>query len=100
MDIGIRIRNLRKSQNITITALSKEIGLTREYLSNLEHNVNTPSLTTLQKICDTLGISIAEFFNVENAALPLEYQELLQNAKTLSPKQLASLNEFLKTLKE
>ena len=100
MDIGIRIKNLRKSQNITVTALSKEIGLTREYLTNLERNVNTPSLSTLQKICNALDVSIAEFFNADDAALPPEYQELLHNAKSLSPKQLASLNEFLKSLKQ
>ena len=100
MDIGSRIRDLRKSHDITIVALARKIGLTREYLSNLEHNVNTPSLSTLQKICDALEVSMAEFFNADNATLPPEYQELLHNAKSLSPKQLASLNEFLKSLKQ
>ncbi|MCQ1529512.1 helix-turn-helix domain-containing protein [Lutispora saccharofermentans] len=100
MDIGSRIRDLRKSHDITIVALARKVGLTREYLSNLEHNVNTPSLSTLQKICDALEVSMAGFFNADDAALPPEYQELLHNAKSLSPKQLASLNEFLKSLKQ
>ena len=100
MDIGSRIRDLRKSHNLKIVTLAGKVGLTREYLSNLEHNVNTPSLSTLQKICDALEVSMAEFFNISDATLPPEYQELLYNAKTLSPEQLASLNEFLRSLKQ
>lgn len=100
MDIGRRIKQIRLAKNIQSNELAEKIGITNVYLSYIEHGTKTPKLDTLQDICNALEVTLSEFFSSEEADIPLEYQELLHNAKSLSPKQLASLNEFLKTLKE
>lgn len=99
MDIGARLKELRTSRNITITALANEVGLTREHLSNIERNVNMPSLQTLQKICDALDITLSEFFCDQNPDIPQEITRLLVEVKKLSPYQIEKLTEFIKTLK-
>lgn len=101
MNLGERIRQIRLAKNIQSNELADKIGITNVYLSYIEHGTKTPKFDTLQEICDALGVTLSEFFTfAEKSDIPLEYQELLENAKTLSQKQLASLNEFLKTLKE
>ncbi|WP_422445273.1 helix-turn-helix domain-containing protein [Thermoanaerobacterium sp. DL9XJH110] len=100
MDIGKRLKEIRKSKTITITALSKKIGLTREYLSNIERNINTPSLQTLQKICDALGITLAEFFSEEERQIPPEISSLMKEVKNLTPEQAELLARFIQTMKD
>ncbi len=100
MNIGHRIKQIRIAKGLQGIQLAEKAGITNVYLSYLESGTKIPSIVTLQKICDALGITLAEFFMDENANLPPEYKELLENVKVLSPKQLELLNEFLKTLKQ
>lgn len=100
MNLGERIKQIRLAKNIQSNELADKIGITNVYLSYIEHGTKTPKFSTLHKICNALDVTLSEFFTIEETDIPFEYQELLQNAKTLSPKQLASLNEFLKALKE
>lgn len=100
MNIGARIKFLRNKRGLTAIQLAEMVNISREHLSAVENGIKPISLSTLQKICDALGITLAQFFMDENTNLPPEYQELLENVKVLSPKQLELLNEFLKTLRE
>jgi transcriptional regulator with XRE-family HTH domain len=100
MNIGFRIRELRKSRKYTINALAENIGIRRESLSNLERNVNAPSLQTLKKICDELNVTLAEFFSFENDILTPQHKKLLKNIDALSAEQLKLLNDFLVFIKE
>lgn len=100
MNIGHRIKQIRIAKGLQGIQLAEKVGITNVYLSYLESGTKIPSVVTLQKICDALGITLAEFFADENTNLPPEYQELLENVKVLSPKQLELLNEFLKTLRQ
>lgn len=97
MDIGSRLKQLRKSKGLTAAQLADKVNITREHLSSVENNIKTISLSTLQKICDTLDISMTDFFAEEDELGP-EFRELLNNAKHLSPEQLKKLNDFLKSL--
>ncbi|MCR4430980.1 MAG: helix-turn-helix domain-containing protein [Tepidanaerobacteraceae bacterium] len=100
MDIGSRLKQLRKAKGLTALELAEKIDITREHLSAVENNMKSISLITLQKICDVLGITLAEFFSAGENTLSPEYMELINNAKVLTKKQLKILNEFLKALKE
>lgn len=100
MNLGERIKQIRLAKNIQSNELAEKAGITNVYLSYIEHGTKTPKLDTLQEICNALDVTLSEFFTVEENDIPPEYQELLHNAKSLSPKQLASLNEFLKSLKQ
>jgi len=100
MNIGHRIKQLRKLHNTKANELAKTLDITPVYMSYLEKNNNQPSLDLLQKICNYFGITLAEFFAESELEISPELQELLNNAKKLDTVQLKNLNTFLKSLKE
>ena len=62
MEIGNRIRNLRRINNLTLEELASRCELTKGFLSQLERDLSTPSINTLRDICEVLGISLSDFF--------------------------------------
>lgn len=58
--LGMRIRFLRKQQNLSIEDLSLEAGINKNYLSDLERGTRNPSLKILSRIARALKISISE----------------------------------------
>ena len=55
--IGSHIRAARKRADLTQEELSERIGVTPQYLSDLERGLVGTSIPTLIKICDNLNIS-------------------------------------------
>ncbi|SHJ27429.1 transcriptional regulator, XRE family with cupin sensor [Dethiosulfatibacter aminovorans DSM 17477] len=58
--IGDRIKEIRKEKGLTLKQLSEMLDLSIGYLSNLERNLNSPTLDSLQKICESLEINIVD----------------------------------------
>ena len=58
VDIGGRIREIRKSQKITLKALSQATGLSESYLSQVERGGCAPSVSSLEKISEVLNINM------------------------------------------
>ena len=58
-----RIRRLCEKKNMSMYALSKRSGISQSSLSNLMKRGSIPSFFTLDKICDGLGITLAQFFS-------------------------------------
>lgn len=65
MKIGIRIRDLRIQQRITLKELAKKTGLTTSFLSQLERDLASPSVSSLEKIAEALNTKIGYFFERE-----------------------------------
>jgi transcriptional regulator with XRE-family HTH domain/ribosomal protein L37E len=61
-NIGQRIRQLRESRGITQTQLQARSRVSRSYLSRIESGQMTPSLGTLEKISEPLGVGLNRFF--------------------------------------
>ena len=61
-DIGSRIKALRLKNGLTLEELGSRTELTKGFLSQLERNLTSPSLTTLEDIVEALGVSMARFF--------------------------------------
>ncbi len=60
-DLGKRIRELREARELTLSALATKTGITKPYLWRIERGDKThPSLATLTKIADALGVSVAD----------------------------------------
>ena len=62
MDIGNRMKELRIQYGLTQQELADRAELTKGFISQLERNQNTPSVTTLLDIVQCLGTTPAEFF--------------------------------------
>lgn len=65
VDIGERLRELREARNISMRALATKSGLSANALSMIERGKTSPSVSTLYKLADALGISITAFFGSE-----------------------------------
>lgn len=57
-----RLKELRKSKNIRLDQLAERTGLTKGYLSRIEHSASPPPISTLSRIADALGVDITELF--------------------------------------
>ncbi len=63
MEIGETIKAFRKKSKLTLQQLSEQTGLSIGYLSNLERNISSPTLTNLQIICEKLKINLYDIIN-------------------------------------
>ena len=63
VNIGERLRELREARNISMRALATRSGLSANALSMIERGRASPSVSTLYKLADALGVSITSFFS-------------------------------------
>ncbi len=63
MDIGNRMKELRIQYGLTQQELADRAELTKGFISQLERNQNSPSVSTLLDIIQCLGTTPAEFFS-------------------------------------
>ena len=57
MEVGERIRYIRKQRNMTIEALAKSVGVTRQTISRYETgSIAEIPRSKLEKIADELGV--------------------------------------------
>ena len=63
MDIGNKLKELRVLKGLTQEELADRSELSKGFISQLERNLPSPSITTLMDILQCLGTSIGEFFN-------------------------------------
>lgn len=80
LDLGTRIKELRKSRNLRQDDLAKILNLSRGAISNLEHNRRSLSLKQLYTLCDALKIDV-EYFGIKPDTK--ETIQLLERAKLL-----------------
>lgn len=64
-DIGHRIRQLRIKNGLTLEELASRTELTKGFLSQLERNLTSPSISTLEDIAEALGTTMSRFFAEE-----------------------------------
>lgn len=60
-----KVTQLREERNWSLYRLAKEAGISYSTLSNTFHRNNVPSVSTLMRICEGFGITLAEFFDEE-----------------------------------
>ncbi len=62
MDIGKKIKELRLSNDLTLEELASRSELTKGFLSQVERNLTSPSISTLEDILEALGNRSFAFF--------------------------------------
>ena len=65
VEIGRKIKQLRIQKGLTLEELASRSELTKGFLSQLERELTSPSIATLNDIVEALGSSLAEFFKEE-----------------------------------
>lgn len=60
--LGAAIRRLREQRRLSIRTLARTCGFSPSFISQVELNQASPSLTSLEQIARGLGITIGQFF--------------------------------------
>ena len=92
LQLGPRIRALRQARHLTLRELAERAGVTESFLSQVEREVTSPSIASVQKIARGLDLAIAELF-VEEAP----HGRLVRRAdrRRISYPGLRAVDEFL-----
>ena len=93
MNAGNRIKELRERAGFTQNKLAEWAGVSQTHLRRVELGQQDITIGQLQLVCDGLGITLAEFFNVGE-----ETETLTDVIAKLTPKQKQLLTEFLKSI--
>lgn len=100
MDIGSRLKTLRKRKNMSQQALADLSGFDRLTITKIETNRFTPSLKSLEKICSALNITFAEFFTGSEAGINEDLIPLVEIASKMNSNQKQQLIEIAKVLRK
>ena len=99
-NVGKRIAYFRSAKGITVNKLANLSGVSQSYLRDLElGNNNNPTIEILDCICQTLGISLKEFFDIDSN-ISFHEDPLFKEIYQLTPSQRENLRIFLKSIKE
>ena len=60
--IGEHIRRLRSKRHVSLRAFAAQTGFSPSFISQLENGQVSPSLGSMQKIAEALGVTLGEFF--------------------------------------
>lgn len=63
MNIGGKIKRLRVANSLTLEELANRCELSKGFLSQVERNLTSPSISTLEDILEALGTNLREFFD-------------------------------------
>lgn len=65
MELGTKIKDLRNKQGLTQEELADRAELSKGFISQLERDMTSPSIATLEDILQCLGTTLGEFFREE-----------------------------------
>lgn len=94
LQLGSRIRALRQGRRMTLRALSARAGVTESFLSQVEREVTSPSIASVQRIAHALDLSIAQLFAEEPSPGRVVRREARRRVATPG---LKAVDEFLTT---
>jgi transcriptional regulator with XRE-family HTH domain len=61
-EVGARIRRLRLQARVSLRALAAQTAFSPSFISQVEHGQASPSIGSLQRLADALGVTLGEFF--------------------------------------
>ena len=98
-DVALRLARLREMKGVSARDMSLSIGQNPGYINNIETGKSKPSLEGIFFICEYLGVTPSEFFDLDSAN-PSKASELFEIAKRLSSEQLDNLIALAKGLQK
>lgn len=82
-DFGPALAQIRAERNHTQESLAKELGITKQTISNYESGKRRPKYEMLEAICDTLNVPIEFFMTREEQEA--ELGEIYKKYKNVAP---------------
>lgn len=100
IDVLERVTYYRTQKGWSEYQLAEKSGLTQSTISSWYRKNMVPSILSLEKICNAVGITLSQFFATEDDDFSLTSleKELLAEANRLTAEQQSALIQFFKTL--
>lgn len=70
-----RIKAICRSRSWTYYRLAKESGIAYSTLNTMLNKTNSPSISTLSRICDGFGITLSQFFSEHDESVFLTSEQ-------------------------
>lgn len=58
--LGENLKKIRTRKNISQVEIANQLGVDRSFVSNIENGKNNPTLSTITKLAQVLGVSSGE----------------------------------------
>lgn len=93
MDLGMKIKQMRKQKGLTQSSFASLCDITQTYLSQIENNQKEPNMSTLKRISEVLEIPlpILFFLSMDEEDVTPEKREAF---KLVNPSVNSLVNEF------
>ena len=96
-DFALRLARLREKKGVSARDMSLSMGQNPGYINNIETGKSLPSLTGIFYICEYLGVTPSEFFDME-VSNPSKLDAIVNDMKKLDDRQLDTIAMFVKDL--
>ena len=103
--IGGKIADLRLEQKLTQAQLAEKMGLSVESISRMERGVTFPSLKTMAKVGEALGVTLKRFFEFDDEddkgdGYSRELAKLIAQVKNLDEGEVVLLRKILQEIEK
>ena len=96
-EFSLRLAQLRNEKGVSARDMSLSIGQNPGYINNIESGKSSPSLAGIFYICEYLGITPSEFFDID-VENPEKLKGIIEDLKRLNDKQLDTIATLVKDL--
>lgn len=100
MDFGNRLKQLREGRKLSTSKLSKQSDLSQSFIWRIESGEKQPTLETLRKLSQGLGMSLGELLGEDlmNKPQSSKINRITSNIRRLPPEHVDALDLFIASL--
>jgi mannose-6-phosphate isomerase-like protein (cupin superfamily)/DNA-binding XRE family transcriptional regulator len=62
VELGAKLKEIRRNKGVTLQQIADQTGLSKSFVSQIETGVANPSIASLKKITDVLGVPLGALF--------------------------------------
>lgn len=92
-----RVYQIRNANKISARSLSLELGMSSEYINQLESGRLMPSLDFLINFCDYFNLSLSDFFDTE-VKYTIETKQIINELNKLSKDEVTLVYNLIHTI--
>lgn len=100
MDVGKRLQELRNNKHISVYRISQDTGISTSHINSIERGEKKPSVDTLCRLLEPLGITMSEFFNEDGDVSYLSADEkvVIEYFRTMPKDSADAIIQLIRTL--
>jgi len=88
VNVGISLRKMRQEKGISIRSLATLSGLSANAISMIERNKTSPSVSTLYKLSDALGVPVTKIFDTSSPLSSIVFRKAEERTRIPLPRGL------------